>query len=129
MNTYIILKTQPSADYELLDSGEGEKMERYGKVIMTRPDPQALWHKKLSEAVRKKAQAQFMRCATNAEWKLDSHLPEKWNLELAGLRFWIKPTAFKHTGIFPEHVANWEWIEECIRQSKKQINVLNLFGY
>ncbi len=129
MNEYIILKTEPCNDYELLDSGVGEKMERYGKVVMTRPDPQALWHKKLPEFEWKKAPAQFMRSATNAEWKLDSYVPEKWNVEIAGLRFWIKPTAFKHTGIFPEHVGNWEWIENCIRSFKKSANVLNLFGY
>ena len=129
MMNSLILTTTPSRDYELLDSGDGEKLERYGAVVVSRPDPQALWHKKLASAAWKSAHAKFSRTAERAEWKFDAHTPERWNIELAGLKFWIKPTAFKHVGIFPEQVSNWTWMQECIKKSAHPVKVLNLFGY
>jgi 23S rRNA (cytosine1962-C5)-methyltransferase len=139
--TYIILSTKPSKDYELLDSGEGEKLERYGNVVVARPDPQALWRKRLSESDWQKADAYFnrpslklrtARPSEQAEWSKRTKLPERWEIELNGLKFWIKLSAFKHVGIFPEQVPNWEWIEGKIKNKKekiKNVNVLNLFGY
>ncbi|MBI5230236.1 MAG: class I SAM-dependent methyltransferase [Candidatus Magasanikbacteria bacterium] len=125
----LILTTTPSRDYELLDSGEGEKLERYGVVVVSRPDPQALWHKKLASAEWKSAHAKFSRTPARAEWKIDAHIPARWNIELAGLQFWIKPTAFKHVGIFPEQISNWRWMQECVKKSSRPVNILNLFGY
>lgn len=129
---YSIESVQPSSEYALLDSGDGEKLERYGAVIISRPDPQALW-KKQSPELWKKAQAVFTREGKNGGWKFNGKVPERWEIDFAGLRFWIKPTSFKHTGLFPEQAPNWDWMREKISERKKSseqpINVLNLFGY
>ncbi len=129
MNDYLILKTGESQDYELLDSGDGEKLERYGRFIFSRPDPQALWPKKLSEKEWSSADGEFLRSAESAEWKIKKEVPARWQIDLADFNFWIKPTAFKHLGIFPEQVSNWEWIKELIGGAKRKISVINLFGY
>ncbi len=131
MSEYKILTTPVSDEYELLDSGEGEKLERYGEVVVARPDPQSLWNKNLPESEWKKSDAYFKRASTDANWSVRRELPERWPISLAGLKFWIKLSAFKHTGIFPEQVGNWNWIREKIEQAKRTepIRVLNLFGY
>ncbi len=121
-------------DYELLDSGDGEKLERFGQVVLSRPDPQALWRKHLDEKDWKKADASFSRSEASAEWTYKKGKLEKWSIDYSGLKFWIKPTAFKHTGIFPEQAANWDWMREKISQDLLSpradgIEVLNLFGY
>ncbi len=123
-----ILTTSPTTDYALLDSGEGEKLERYGTVILARPDPQSLWHKHAPEKWAT-AQAVFSRVNEKAGWKMNTEVPERWQISLADLKFWIKPTSFKHTGLFPEQVGNWNWIRETIKNSGKKVSVLNLFGY
>ena len=114
---YIIQKTTKQADYELLDSGNEEKLERYGEVILSRPDPQALWNKNLEATEWYKAGGVFSRQSKDAQWKMRTGVPEKWQIEFGGLKFWIRPTAFKHTGIFPEHLGNWEWIKNKIVSS------------
>ncbi|MCX6716223.1 MAG: class I SAM-dependent methyltransferase [Candidatus Taylorbacteria bacterium] len=134
MKTSNILITKPSSDYELVDSGEGEKLERFGKILMSRPDPQALWPKRLPESEWKKADAYFTRDSDKAEWTFREAgtVPAEWPIEFAGLKFLIKPTAFKHTGLFPEQAPNWEWMRELINgavKDKREIEVLNLFGY
>lgn len=128
MSNLIILTTKPSVDYELLDSGQGEKLERYGQVIISRPDPQALWPKSLSIKVWQKAGAVFSRDEP-AGWKINSKIPAKWRINLADLFFFIKLSPFKHTGLFPEQVSNWEWMGNLIRREKRKVNILNLFGY
>lgn len=131
MSEYKILTTPVGEGYELLDSGEGEKLERYGEVVVARPDPQSLWNKNLSESEWEEADAYFKRASFDANWSLRRDLPERWPVELAGLKFWIKLSAFKHTGIFPEQVGNWDWIREKIGKEKRMepVKVLNLFGY
>jgi 23S rRNA (cytosine1962-C5)-methyltransferase len=125
-----ILVTHASKDYELLDSGEGEKLERFGEVVLARPDPQALWRKHLPGAEWGKAHAVFSRDGANGSWKITKGTPEKWNIDFNGLRLSIKPTAFKHTGLFPEQSMNWEWMKRVIGNADtKDIEVLNLFGY
>lgn len=133
----IILKTKPSADYELLDSGNEEKLERYGKYILRRPDPQALWNKKLDEKIWKNSDAVFD--GNRKTWKVtqnhsDSSLRDGWQISFDDLKFNIKPTAFKHTGIFPEQEMNWKFIKlkvesEKLKERKEPIKILNLFGY
>lgn len=128
-----ILVVNQSAGYELLDSGAGEKLERFGEHVLSRPDPQALWPKRLPLGEWKKAEAYFTRDSSGAEWTYQGgkNLP-KWSIDFGGLKMWIKPTAFKHTGLFPEQVVNWKWIEEKIKNQKpleNEIEVLNLFGY
>ncbi len=136
-----ILIVPASTDYELVDSGEGEKLERFGKHVLSRPDPQALWPKKLPLTEWKKAEAYFTRDSGGAEWTYrDGKNLEKWSVNFGDLKLWIKPTAFKHTGIFPEQLANWKWIEGKIKdqiskikdrkiQDEGEVEVLNLFGY
>lgn len=133
----IILTTKPTPDYELIDSGDEEKLERYGKYILRRPDPQALWNKKLDEKIWKNADAVFD--GDRKTWKItqnnsDSSLRDGWQISFGDLKFNIKPTAFKHTGIFPEQEMNWRFIKfkvesEKLKGRKEPIKILNLFGY
>lgn len=135
---YSILTAKSEADYVLLDSGEGEKLEQYGDIIVARPDPQALWKKRLPESEWKKANAWFGRveAATSTEtgWRTRGVVPQRWPIELGALKFWIKLSAFKHTGVFPEQTANWDWVREQIknyelRTKNGRARILNLFGY
>ena len=115
-------------EYELIDTGDGEKLEKFGSVVLSRPDPQALWRKNLPETDWKKADAVFTRSETSGEWKYKKEKLEKWPINFGGLKFWIKPTAFKHTGLFPEQAVNWDWVRGLI-EGKRDVEVLNLFGY
>jgi len=131
-----ILTTNPGAEYELLDSGEGEKLERFGEYILARPDPQALWQKLLPATEWKRTHGYFTRDSDKGEWSLAEGVPSKWQIAFGGLKFWIKPTAFKHTGLFPEQQSNWQWLEERIATSAEMASaeiekpeILNLFGY
>lgn len=121
--------TKPSKEYELLDSGDGEKLERYGKIVFRRPDPQALWTKSLNIQEWNKAQASFNREGKKGDWNLKGNIPERWQIEFGDLKLWIRPTSFKHTGLFPEQLPNWDWMREKITATKRNVNVLNLFGY
>ena len=127
MNPKIVI-TEPSVDYELVDSGDGEKLERFGKVILRRPDPQALW-KKYDELLWKDAHGYFTREGREGKWNFTKDAPEKWAINFSDLTFNIRPTTFKHTGIFPEQEPNWKWTRELIKNAGKEISVLNLFGY
>lgn len=125
---YKILETKGSEGYELLDSGEGEKLERFGKIITRRPDPQALWGRSLDEAEWKKNNAFFAsREGEKGEWK--GERIENWLAEIGGIKFNLKLSAFKHIGVFPEQQPNWSWIEDKIKSADRKVNVLNLFGY
>lgn len=128
MTQPLILTTLPSADYALLDSGEGEKLERYAGFVLSRPDPQALWPKRLPQSEWQKAGAVFSRENEKAGWQIKKQPPKNWQAKINGLTFGIKFSAFKHTGVFPEQVGNWEWIKKILNDSKPA-QVLNLFGY
>jgi len=131
-----ILITKESKDYELIDSGDGEKLERFGKITVARTDPQALW-KKLKPSEWKKADAFFSRDAKDGGWKTNKNVPDNWAIELGGLKFKIHLSAFKHVGLFPEQLENWKWIEKLVKTSPQtpllrgeaKPQVLNLFGY
>ena len=135
MKSTTISTTKASADYELIDSGDEEKLERFGNVVLSRPDPQALWHKHLDEGEWKKAVGHFTRSAQEGKWQIKPELGDKkWPINFGGLKFWIKPTAFKHTGLFPEQSTNWDWLREKISSAKDSKSetvptILNLFGY
>lgn len=124
----ITLTTPPSKDYELIDSGGEEKLERYSAVLLARPDPQALWEKRLAEGEWAKANGRFERKGREGVWHAEN-LPKEWQIEFGGLKFLIKPTSFKHTGLFPEQLENWKWASDAIKRSEKNVSVLNLFGY
>ena len=137
MKTSNILITQPSEGYELIDSGEGEKLERFGTITLARPDPQALWKKVLPATEWKKALGHFGKQGTplpgneeRGSWTLNKEVPASWVIPFGGLKLQIKPTAFKHTGLFPEQCMNWEWMREKIKKANNpDTEVLNLFGY
>ena len=127
--------TDTSTGYELIDSGHGRKLERYGDFLLVRPDPQALWSPTLSANDWNKAHGIFIREGKKTTWKTKRELPETWNIHFAGLQFEIAPTTFKHTGLFPEHATSWKWMQDTITHVQKKnnrtepISVLNLFGY
>jgi len=126
--------TKKQKDYELLDSGEGEKLERFGAYVLRRPDPQALWEKKLPKEKWDEAEAEFSRDSEKGGWKKKNKIPLSWNTEFGGLKLKISPTPFKHTGLFPEQLPNWEFTERLIKSylshvKGQEINILNLFGY
>ncbi len=116
-------------DYEVIDTGDGEKLERWGDVILRRPDPQAIWPCE-DKSAWKQAHAWYHRSASGGgEWEFFRRLPEKWEIDYKNLRFWVRPTGFKHTGLFPEQAVNWDWMGGLIRKAGRPIRVLNLFGY
>ena len=128
----ITLTTKPSKGYELLDSGHEEKLERYGAIVFARPDPQALWQKHLPLSVWQAADGIFLREGREGKWKLKKEVPAEWPIEIGGLTMRVKPTSFKHTGVFPEQAPNWEWLRTTVEKARaggKSVSVLNLFGY
>ena len=117
-------------DYEVLDTGDGEKLERWGRVILRRPDPQTIWPKN-DPKLWEKAQAVYHRSERGGgSWEFLQKLPERWTIRHGELAFHVHPTGFKHTGLFPEQAANWVWMDGLIRNSgRRDLRVLNLFGY
>lgn len=111
------LTTEGWRDYELLDSGGGMKLERYGKILIARPETQALW-KPLRPELWKKAQASFEWKEGKSEWKKNSDVPDSWPLSWNDIKFTARLTSFKHTGIFPEQAANWEWLKKASNLSE-----------
>ena len=116
-------------DYELIDTSSGEKLERWGKVRLIRPDPQIIW-KTPKEADWQKADAHYHRSNKGGgQWETLKKLPESWQVNYDGLVFKISPTGFKHTGLFPEQAVNWDLFRKLIREAGRPISVLNLFAY
>ena len=116
-------------DYELLDTSDGEKLERWGKYILIRPDPQVIWSGVKKHPAWKKADGVYSRSSSGGGSWIKKKMPEVWNIEYRDLGFVIKPMGFKHTGLFPEQAANWDWFSELIKKSGREIKVLNLFAY
>lgn len=114
-------------DFEVLRTGKGEKLERWGKVTLLRPDPQVIWGEEISE---KKADAHYHRSTTGGgEWKYLKQIPAEWQIGWRNLKFLVKPMGFKHTGLFPEQAVNWSMMIDLITKANRPINVLNLFAY
>ncbi len=117
-------------DYELLDTGGGEKLERWGGYVLRRPDPQAIWPVMGNEKMWASADAHYHRSSSGGgSWEYKRTLLAKWTVSYGKLSFYIEPTGFKHTGLFPEQAVNWDWMMEKIRSRQGKVNVLNLFGY
>lgn len=117
-------------DYELIDAGDGERLERWGKFILRRPDPQAFWPADKDHSLWEKAHAHYYRSESGGgHWDFNTALPDKFNITYNELRFQIKLTGFKHTGLFPEQSVNWKWIIEKIKKANRPIRVLNAFAY
>lgn len=117
-------------DYECIKTGDGEKLERWGNIILNRPDPQIIWSKKEKWP---KADAHYHRSTSGGGyWDYNKSLPQSWTVNYKDLTFKVSPTGFKHTGIFPEQAANWDYIDEKVRDYMKdhnEMHVLNLFAY
>ncbi len=117
-------------DYELIDSGAREKFERFGKYTLVRLEPKALWKKTLPQSEWNNADAIYVRISEKeGKWKFNRSLPGEWNISWKNLKFKLKPTGFKHLGIFPENTVHWEWIQNLITKANRPINILNLFAY
>lgn len=116
-------------DYKLLDSGDGMKLELWGDYALARPDPQAIWRKQ-APRLWEQAHATYTRGSHGGgSWDFKKPLPERWIVRYNSLSFYIKPTGFKHTGLFPEQSANWDWMAGIIENAGRQPRVLNLFAY
>ena len=117
-------------DYELLDASRGERLERWGDILLIRPDPQVLWDTPRRDPRWKQAHARYHRSHTGGgQWERLRPLPDSWQITYGGLTFALKPMGFKHTGLFPEQAVNWDLMQGLIRGAGRPIRVLNLFGY
>ena len=116
-------------DYELLDCGGGEKLERWGDQYLVRPDPQAIWATPRRNPAWKRANARYLRSQSGGGHWEKKALPESWKIRYRDLTFQVKPMNFKHTGLFPEQAVNWDFAMEKIRSAGRPIRVLNLFAY
>lgn len=120
-------------DYELLDMAKGQKLEKWGKYILIRPDPQIVWDKKTNPKLWEKADAKYIRSNTGGgHWEKYSKIDENWSIKYKNLVFNLKPMGFKHTGLFPEQAVNWDYIiSKILQRTKKnqEVKVLNLFAY
>ena len=121
-------------DYKILDMADGQKLERWGDIILSRPDPQIIWKQKSFPKKWNEINAIYHRSKTGGgSWKFNKKMPKQWQVQYRNLTFNIKPMGFKHTGLFPEQAVNWDWMMEKIKTAKanrkKEIKVLNLFAY
>lgn len=123
-----MIKSDNWRDYELIDASDGERLERWGKYILRRPDPQIVWKGEKRSRLWQKADAVYSREGGGGRWsKCD--VPPAWNISYGDMTFKVKPMGFKHTGVFPEQAANWDFIAEKIRKAGRRVRVLNLFAY
>ncbi len=125
------MRTAGWSDYALLDSGQGRKLERYGPWVVSRPEPQCLWRPRLAESDWAAAHAVFEPADDEdaGRWKMNAAVPEAWPMTWRDVTFRARLTAFRHLAVFPEHAANWEWIDQRVRARPGETRVLNLFGY
>lgn len=113
-------------DYEIIDAGNGEKLERWANVTLLRPDPQAVWDMNCNYKVN----AHYIRSSTGGgHWEYSDELPESWKIHYKDLSFVVRPTGFKHTGLFPEQAVNWDEMRKVCRESGRRLKILNLFAY
>lgn len=117
-------------EYKLLDMADGQKLEKWGKVILSRPDPQIVWKDKSFPNKWNEINATYHRSKTGGgSWEFNKKIPNSWQIHYKNLTFNIKPMGFKHTGLFPEQAINWDWMISKISLAKREIKILNLFAY
>lgn len=117
-------------DYELIDASAGERLERWGDKILIRPDPQIIWNTAKTNPLWKQAHARYHRSSSGGgSWEEYKKLPQVWRINYKNIVFQIKPMGFKHTGVFPEQAINWDFVDSKIKNSEKEVKVLNLFAY
>ena len=129
MNAHI---PQIEESYALLDSGEGMKLERFGGYVLARPDPEALWQKRLPPSAWEAADATYERKGATGAWRKAHSMPKAWNMQYGGLTLELRPTSFKHVGLFPEQKEHWDWLGAKLKAVAKggaKPRVLNLFAY
>lgn len=130
-----VIATPGFADYALLDSGAGRKLERYGKFVVDRPEPQAMWQQRLEPSAWLRSHAQFKAAGDDEEgeggrWRSDKPLPESWPVQVLGATVLCRLTSFRHLGLFPEQVPHWQWMLERVAKVQGEVpRVLNLFAY
>ncbi len=129
-----ILSTSGWDEYELLDTGDGHRLERFGQYVLVRPDPQIIWRPRLSKTDWLKADAVFAK--EKEHWQNRNNVPQKWLMHYENLSFFAELTPFKHTGVFPEQLLQWNWMQEKLKSENEKrkntdqkIRILNLFGY
>ncbi len=116
-------------DYEVIDTSRGEKLERWGNYLLVRPDPQVIWDTDRKHSGWQRPNAHYHRSSKGGgEWEFFD-LPQQWSIKYKTLTFNLKPFSFKHTGLFPEQAANWDWFSTLIREAGRPVKVLNLFAY
>ena len=116
-------------EYEVIDCSTGEKLERWGKYVLLRPDPQVIWDTEKKDRRWRRLNAHYHRSKKGGgQWEFFD-LPEQWDLHYRNLTFHLKPFSFKHTGLFPEQAVNWDWFSEKIHNAGRPVKVLNLFAY
>lgn len=116
-------------DYEVLDTSNGEKLERWGDYFLVRPDPQVLWDTPKKLRQWKKPNGHYHRSHKGGgQWEFFD-LPKTWDIQYKELKFHLQPFSFKHTGLFPEQAVNWDWFSDKIRKANRPVKVLNLFAY
>ncbi len=130
-NQIKIFYSKDWVDYELLDTGDRERLERFGKHVFVRPYDDAVWSKTLSEEEWNKTNGKFWSSKEGAKagWDLKKKIEDKWEMEYKGIKFLASPTPFRHLGFFPEQASHWDFIEEKIKGANRPIKFLNLFGY
>ncbi len=117
-------------DYELIDASGGERLERWGDIILIRPDPQIIWNTEKKDKRWKNAHARYIRSSQGGgKWQVYKDLPDRWNIKYGNLSFNVRTMGFKHTGVFPEQAVNWDFAADIIRGADRQLSVINLFGY
>ncbi len=117
-------------DYTLLDASRGERLEKWGDVVLIRPDPQVIWNTPRTDPLWRRAHARYRRSSTGGgQWERLKPLPDSWQIGYGNLRLNLKPMGFKHTGVFPEQAVNWDAMASMIQEAGRPVKVLNLFGY
>ncbi|MCC7118504.1 MAG: class I SAM-dependent methyltransferase [Anaerolineales bacterium] len=128
---FSLLENAHWKDYELLDSGDGQKLERFGRYIFSRPESQAMWSRALNASAWQNAHAVFQPSGeeSGGHWDFKKRIEEKWAMEYGDLKFWAMTTPGRHLGVFPEVASHWDFMADSVRKAKRQPNILNLFGY
>lgn len=123
------MRTAEWKDYKVISTGDGYKLERWGKFNLLRPDPQVIWHAKSNLFKRNDFDAYYEKREGGGLWHYNKKLPEEWQISYKDMKFIVKPMGFKHTGIFPEQAVNWEFMQKLVENSGREVKVLNLFAY
>ncbi len=124
-------RTPEWAEYELLDSGEGKKLERFGEYVLVRPEPQAKWAAALPAARWRAADGEYVKAGNGrrGEWKFRKAIPARWTMQRGDLKFWVQPAPSGHVGVFPDQACHWDWIAEATRLAARPVKMLCLFGH